>query len=220
VRKFLLGSATAAIALSFASSAYAAVVIEQSPSSVQPEENVQLDIDKVPGDKEVRGTTNQTNSTVLFTSTSDNLLASPQGQAKITPIGSDDGLNNLTFGLEDLSTFTSAEFNILASAAGTVTLNALDADGNIIETVDGNLFDIGDNGQNFFGFLADSSTPISSIQIIQGTAVITSIGQFRVGGVMAAVPEPTTWMLMLMGMAGIGFSMRRKEKQTVRVRFA
>lgn len=38
--------------------------------------------------------------------------------------------------------------------------------------------------------------------------------------VAAAVPEPSTWMLMLLGMAGIGFSMRRKEKQTVRVRFA
>ena len=37
---------------------------------------------------------------------------------------------------------------------------------------------------------------------------------------MAAVPEPTTWMLMLMGMAGVGFSMRRKEKQTLRVRYA
>ena len=36
---------------------------------------------------------------------------------------------------------------------------------------------------------------------------------------MAAVPEPTTWMLMLMGMAGIGFSMRRKEKQPLRVRY-
>ena len=35
----------------------------------------------------------------------------------------------------------------------------------------------------------------------------------------AAVPEPTTWMLMLLGMAGIGFSMRRKEKQTLRVRY-
>lgn len=42
------------------------------------------------------------------------------------------------------------------------------------------------------------------------------------GGVslaVAAVPEPTTWMLMLLGMAGIGFTMRRKEKQTLRVRY-
>ena len=29
----------------------------------------------------------------------------------------------------------------------------------------------------------------------------------------------TTWMMMLMGMAGIGFAMRRKEKQTLRVRY-
>ena len=35
-----------------------------------------------------------------------------------------------------------------------------------------------------------------------------------------AVPEPTTWMLMLMGMAGIGFSMRRKRDTKLRVRFA
>ena len=42
------------------------------------------------------------------------------------------------------------------------------------------------------------------------------------GGVslaVAAVPEPATWMLMLLGMAGVGFSMRRKEKQTLRVRY-
>ena len=37
---------------------------------------------------------------------------------------------------------------------------------------------------------------------------------------MGAVPEPTTWILMLLGMAGIGFSMRRKANQTVRVAYA
>lgn len=35
-----------------------------------------------------------------------------------------------------------------------------------------------------------------------------------------AVPEPAAWMLMMIGMAGVGYSMRRKEKQTLRVRFA
>ena len=34
-----------------------------------------------------------------------------------------------------------------------------------------------------------------------------------------AVPEPATWMFMLLGMAGVGFSMRRKDKQTLRVRY-
>lgn len=35
----------------------------------------------------------------------------------------------------------------------------------------------------------------------------------------AAVPEPSTWLMMLLGMAGVGFSMRRKRKQTLRVRY-
>ena len=36
---------------------------------------------------------------------------------------------------------------------------------------------------------------------------------------VGAVPEPSTWMFMLLGMAGIGYSMRRKNKQTLRVRY-
>ena len=36
---------------------------------------------------------------------------------------------------------------------------------------------------------------------------------------VGAVPEPATWMFMLLGMAGIGFKMRRKDKQTLRVRY-
>ena len=36
---------------------------------------------------------------------------------------------------------------------------------------------------------------------------------------VAAVPEPAAWMLMLIGMAGVGFSMRRKDKPALRVRY-
>lgn len=39
-------------------------------------------------------------------------------------------------------------------------------------------------------------------------------------GTQGAVPEPATWMFMMLGMAGIGFAMRRKDKQTLRVRYA
>ncbi len=35
----------------------------------------------------------------------------------------------------------------------------------------------------------------------------------------AAVPEPATWMFMMLGMAAVGFTMRRKDKQTLRVRY-
>lgn len=43
------------------------------------------------------------------------------------------------------------------------------------------------------------------------------------GGVslsVAAVPEPTTWMLMLLGFGAIGFSMRSRAKTQVRFQFA
>ena len=103
--------------------ANAAVTITAGPSAVMPSENVQLDVDILPGDNILRGTTNQTNSTVLFRSSSDNLASPPQGQARIEPLspGSFDGLNQLTFSFENGSTFTSAEINILASVSGTFT---------------------------------------------------------------------------------------------------
>ena len=240
VRTILASATVTAGILALSSPASAAVLITQTPSAVQPEENVQLDTDFTPGDNTVRGTTNQTKSKVLFTSTSDALRSAPQGQAEITAINAsstpfigtpkspafndaDDGLDNLTFRLEDMSTFLTAEFNIDASRSGDVTIRALDAANMLIQSFTVNVFTVNAAGQNFFGFLADNTTPITSIEITAGTAQIASIGQFRVGGVaktMGAVPEPTTWMLMLIGMAGVGFSMRRKEKQTARVRFA
>lgn len=46
---------------------------------------------------------------------------------------------------------------------------------------------------------------------------IQNVGQaVQVG----AVPEPAAWLTMILGMAGIGFSMRRKKQLAVRVRFA
>ena len=82
---------------------------------------------------------------------------------------------------------------------------------------------ISTSGQNFLGFLADSSTPISSITITSGTARISSIGQFRIGGVsraVGAVPEPATWGMMLIGFGLIGGAMRRRTKVQRRVSFA
>ena len=46
----------------------------------------------------------------------------------------------------------------------------------------------------------------------------------QLGGPLAfykfdTVPEPATWMFTLFGMSAVGFAMRRKEKQTLRVRY-
>ncbi len=202
--------AAAAALLAVAAPSFAAVTIRSGASVVQPSENVQLNIDINPGDAILRGTTNQTNSIVLFRSSTDNLVSGPQGQARIEAIGS--SLDQLTFSLENGSTFTSAEFNILASVGGLVTLQALGTGGSILQTLTPT---VGSNGQNFFGFLADASTPISSITVQASTAQVSSIGQFRLGGValtpVAPVPEPATWAMMLVGFGAVGYSMRRRK---------
>ena len=54
----------------------------------------------------------------------------------------------------------------------------------------------------------------------QGAGLLTGLVTANATTVAAAVPEPSTWMLMLLGMAGVGFSMRRKSNQTLRVRYA
>ncbi|MXO85236.1 PEPxxWA-CTERM sorting domain-containing protein [Altererythrobacter aurantiacus] len=36
----------------------------------------------------------------------------------------------------------------------------------------------------------------------------------------AAVPEPATWLMMILGFAAIGFSMRRRKDSAVRVNYA
>ena len=72
---------------------------------------------------------------------------------------------------------------------------------------------------------------LTNIPIFNGNTNILTInytarGNGSYGGnlsfvpVAAAVPEPATWALMLLGFAGIGFAMRRRTKQQVRVKYA
>lgn len=42
----------------------------------------------------------------------------------------------------------------------------------------------------------------------------------RVAGLLSAVPEPGTWMLMILGLGAVGFAMRRRQASSVRLQFA
>lgn len=45
-------------------------------------------------------------------------------------------------------------------------------------------------------------------------------GQLTISPVVAAVPEPATWAMMILGMGAVGFAMRRRQKVTTRVSYA
>lgn len=73
-------------------------------------------------------------------------------------------------------------------------------------------------GTAFVTLNFDGST-VNNVKSLRFTSSQAAF-EFDNVAVAAAVPEPTTWMLMMIGMAGVGFSMRRKRDTTMRVRFA
>lgn len=84
------------------------------------------------------------------------------------------------------------------------------------------------NGVNFNNLAAGTSefrNLLNQSMVAGGTNILnvsgTTGGNASFAGNISfgAVPEPAAWMLMMIGMAGVGYSMRRKEKQTLRVRF-
>ena len=136
------------------------------------------------------------------------------GQATIKA-GDGSLLNDLTFNVAD--GFTGAEFNLNPLTGGGKPLAFSVFFTSIAGITGQSNFTTGDQR---FALLAGAGETITQVKISStegfGTFTQLRIGQDAVG----AVPEPATWMLMLLGMAGVGFSMRRKDKQTLRVRYA
>ena len=179
--------------------------------SAQPDSNV-LVTTGVPGTT-VSGTLNNAPGTVSFTSSED-LIGLASGQARVGAV--DLVLDNpLTFTYND-GLISALEFNIDALTNGNVffSFSGGDSDGQVTS-----LYDIGQNGSNFFN--AFDGTFSSVTMTFTDGATVSDVGQFRlnVAPAVAAVPEPATWAMMILGFAAIGFSVRRR-KPVVRVRYA
>jgi hypothetical protein len=59
---------------------------------------------------------------------------------------------------------------------------------------------------------------ILSKVIISDSIGFTQLKQFAFGGTVAAVPEPSTWAMMILGFFGVGFmAYRRKGQVTLRL---
>ena len=92
-------------------------------------------------------------------------------------------------------------------------------------------------GTYWFGLSGDNDTQVwasfgsggqlASQRQLSGDTVVSTPGIGRLAfnvlgdtGVAGAVPEPSTWMLLLLGFGGIGWSMRSRQSHAARMRFS
>ena len=166
---------------------------------------------------------------VLFTgSTSDSnnlLFSGGQGQAKLTG-----DLNTGTSNPND--TFPITAFNVALAdnglfdwielsltGTGTVSFSLLDDAGTMFtsDAMGNFVFDLV-NGQNKFAFQAVNGQSIAGLSFTVADGAVESVRQVRINpaAAAAAVPEPATWAMMLLGFGAIGFAMRRKRRPVLR----
>jgi hypothetical protein len=199
----LMSMAAVGAALALATPASAAITITPSPGAVQPAENVLADT-SITGTT-VMGTTNQTNTMVSILSLNGESLTSTTSNGQSRFASTDGSLDTARIFLTQGGTFTQAEFNLF---------NALETTSTVSIIINGvaQTFNLG-NGENFFGIQATGTDTISSIAFDTNGIGVVDLRQLRIGGVAAAVPEPATWALMLIGFGAAGFAMRRSRKQ-------
>jgi hypothetical protein len=76
-------------------------------------------------------------------------------------------------------------------------------------------FDLGTigNGQSGFTVNAINGEVINSLTLTDSTGGILSFEHNRIETAVAAVPEPATWGMMLLGFIGLGFAFKNKRRK-------
>ncbi|WFU13753.1 PEPxxWA-CTERM sorting domain-containing protein [Bradyrhizobium sp. CB3481] len=164
----------------------------------------------------VTGTVGPNDLVVNFTSTSGTglLSANPSGQATVSGGTGNTSLTQLSFDLANNDTFTRAVFNINAASNGSVLIHVegVNINGGFFEDD----FTVNANGQNFFTVTSINGQLMTDISLtaING-ATFEDVRQVRLGGfeTVGAVPEPSTWAMMILGFAGVGFLAYRRRAQ-------
>ncbi len=65
-----------------------------------------------------------------------------------------------------------------------------------------------------------NSQPVFNLGTYSLTSIVSGSSTLRISSVAAAVPEPATWAMMLVGFGGIGVAMRRRRAVTATIFFA
>jgi hypothetical protein len=150
---------------------------------------------------------------VTFTSNEALTGDNSSGQARISAV--DGSLNNLEWHLSDptlgydLGVFNINVPNPNGGPATSVTVYAYDQN----NTEFSNTFNLG-NGQNFFTVDSDDLQSITSIRFEAFGGIVSDVRQVRIDGItsIAAVPEISTWAMMILGFFGVGAMTYRQRK--------
>lgn len=203
MNKFVFGAACAVLTVPM----YAAAIFNTGNVPQTNESNVLLNMNQ--SASMVTGVTQQNAVTVDFSSTTDTLVTTANGQANVT--AADGLINDVTISLASGASFGDLIINPSVGPttnSGTTTVTARMSDGTSdVFTYSGGL----SKGQNFVTILAGGSSMISSVTI-SSTGGFDSLKQVRISGVpgVTFVPEPGSLALLSGGLLLIPFLKRRK----------
>jgi hypothetical protein len=214
--KATIGMTVAAVALALGAPAGAAVIIGTGSGSLQSPENVLFNNNPSNG-MTIDGITNKSSTDVAI---SGGEVLSTQGAQKVQAA---DGLINTSFTFDGLANqnlgvaltdstkgFTSTAFRIVVGngTATEATLTFLDTAGKTFSET----FAIPSNGM--FNATSMGGPDIRSFSVAANGS-FNDVQQVRVGGlgagpVQASIPEPASWALMILGIGGLGVSLRAR----------
>ena len=191
-----------------------------SASTITTTGNLDVTIDQVPASGEHKIFLDKNSSTsitghvdsqggtplVSFTSPT-TLVVAKDGFASIDA-PKDSLYHDLTLTIQTGFTFTDVVFDILSPAAFTIAAS------------NGGTASLSDlkNGNDEFLALSTNGTSLTWITLHSDTG-FSQIKQWELSGITAAVPEPGTWAMMILGFAGVGFLAyrRRSDGTTLRI---
>ena len=203
-----------------AADAGAAVIISVGPAGPNPSENVLFN-NNPPNGTTVQGITNAGTLINFTTITPGEILVGNGGQSSLQSVDTLFGqvswmLNTPNAGYKDLK--FNIDFPNLTRGPpdfGNVFIDITNQFGAHFTS----LQPIGSNGQNFFqAHISVGGTDLITRVELTGTPW-SSLNQVRIGGIetITVVPEPSTWAMMLLGFAGLGFVAYRRRKPTAQI---